>query len=156
SLHKSSGAGRRARCIFALNERLALLEYHVRKAVPDKLVERVGSQVEPKGVYMFGGLCRRSTRLGNDAFVLGHNGPVADSVAILHHKARYIPDLVGKVLVPADAVLGELNIVTWCRADYKAKPHGVGPVLLYHVEGIDNVAQRLGHLAALAVAHESM
>src|SRR3989344_3212066 len=75
---------------------------------------------------------------------------------VLQHEACDVPELVGEVFVSAYSVFGELYIVPRGRTDDEREARRVGAVFFYHCEGVDDVAERLAHLAALSVAHEAV
>ena len=68
-----------------------------------------------------------------------------------HHEAAGIPDLIGKVPHGLALFGVEPSVVAGAVAGDQIEAQSVGAVLLRHLQGIDAVAQGLGHLAALVV-----
>ncbi len=71
-------------------------------------------------------------------------------------EARGVPDLRREAAVARDSRLAERQIAARAGKDGEREPDRVRPVLPDHVERVDDVAERLGHLASLLVAHETV
>ena len=60
------------------------------------------------------------------------------------------------MFVTAHAVFRELEVVARSGTDDERKAPRVGAVFFYHVQRINDIAERFRHFSALPVAHESV
>ena len=72
------------------------------------------------------------------------------------HEAAGVPDLVGEVAHGLALLDVEAHVVAGAVAGDQVEAQGVGAVLVGHLQGVDAVAQGLGHLAALVVADQAV
>ena len=73
-----------------------------------------------------------------------------------HHVAAGVPELVGEIAHGLAALHVEAHIVAGAVAGDHVHAQGVGTIAVDHFQRINAVAQRLGHLAALVVAHQTV
>ena len=86
-------------------------------------------------------------RLGQLVFVDGE---------VHHHEARCVPELVGKVAHGAALLNVKAHVVAGAVARDEVEAQSVGAVGIGHLERVDAVSERLGHLAALIVADQTV
>ena len=133
----------------------------VAEDIPCKIVD--GSQGNAnleviQGVYNGG---NRLVVLGQNPLVLGgklFRRRQFDLVNAQVHtnEAGRVPKLVGKVTSRLHFLVGEAHIVSGRVTRGKGEAQSVGSVLLDDLQRIDAVAERLGHLAALGVTHQTV
>ena len=78
------------------------------------------------------------------------------SFFITRDEAAGVPDLVGEVTHGLAALGVETHIVAGGVAGDEVEAQSVAAVLVDHLQRIDAVAQRLGHLAALIITHQTV
>ncbi len=72
------------------------------------------------------------------------------------HKAGSVPQLIGKVAGSLHLLFDIAHVVARSGAVHQRKAQGVCAVLGNDLQRVDAVAQTLGHLAALTVAHDTV
>src|SRR4051812_15495671 len=99
---------------------------------------------------------RDMTSFINELLIRSMYGDRISIHGVFEDEAGYVPQFVREMLVAADAIFGELDVVAHRGADDKRQARGVGAVFFYHRERIDDVAETLTHLLSLAIAHEAV
>ena len=69
-------------------------------------------------------------------------------------KAGRVPDLVREVAVSFDALFRQVDVAPLGSHDRQGETHRIHAVFVDHVNGVDGVPQRFGHLASLCVADQ--
>src|SRR5439155_1625224 len=72
------------------------------------------------------------------------------------HKARGIPDFIGKVAIAHDTLRDELHIVARRAARCQRKAQSIGPILIHDFEWVNDIVLRLAHLLAPGVTYQSV
>ena len=73
-----------------------------------------------------------------------------------HHIAGGIPDLIGKVPHGLTLLHKEAHIVAGAIAGDEVEAQGIGTELVRHLQRVNAVAERLGHLAALVIPDQTV
>ncbi len=136
------------------------LETPVAELRPEEPVHRLGGRRELVAV-------QRRVHLGDAALVpreepaLRRRQPFVrrelrlPAVERLQHEPGGVPDLVREVAPALDRIHRERDVLLPAgRESRQREPQGVGPVEIEDLDGVDHVAERLGHLPAVRVAHE--
>ena len=86
---------------------------------------------------------------------LRHLGPVLVVSEVHQREPGRVPDLVDELPIAGHPPFRERDVHPGRRHRGQREPERVGPDLVHHLERIDDVPLRLGHLLAALVAHES-
>ena len=73
-----------------------------------------------------------------------------------HHKSGCVPYLIAEVAHSLALFDIETHVVSGAVAGDEVKAQCIGTVLFRHLQGIDSVAEALGHLASLRVTHKAV
>ena len=145
--------------ILAVEAVLRQLDEPVAVVVPDEVINFCGRDAELKGVHIVRDLADERIELREDPLVLelelfGQLHVVDRQVH--HHEAARVPDLVAEVAHRLALFDVEAHVVARGVAGDEVEAQRVRAVLLGHLQRVDAVAERLGHLAALVVADEAV
>ena len=145
--------------VLAVQAGLGQLDIPVAIGVPDEVIDLGGGHAQLIGVHILGDLADQGVQLAEDPLVLqlqllGKLHLVDGEVH--HNEAAGVPDLVGKVAHGLALFHEEAGVVAGAVAGDQVEAQGVGTVLLGHLQGVDAVAQGLGHLAALVITHQAV
>src|SRR3989344_5753983 len=72
------------------------------------------------------------------------------------NKAGDIPQLVRKMFVSANTVFGKLHVVARRSAHDERETNGIGAIFFYHVDRVDDIAERLTHLPSFFISHKTV
>ena len=161
-VHQHLNRGLLADRILGVQPRLGQLDIPVAVGVPDEVVHLLDGHAQ---LVLFQILCDlgdQRVQLGQHPLVgnfqLTEGGQLVPGVlAQIHqHIAGSVPQLIGKV-AHGLALLGvEAGVVSGRVAGDQVHPQGVTAVLVYHFQGVNAVAQGLGHLATLIVPDKAV
>ena len=145
--------------IVAVEAVLRQLDEPVAVVVPDEVVDLRGRDAELEGVHIVRDLADERIELRENPLVLelelfGQLHVVDRQVH--HHEAARVPDLVAEVAHRLALFDVETHVVARGVAGDEVEAQRVRAVLLGHLQRVDAVAERLGHLAALVVADETV
>ena len=133
------------------------LEVPVAQVVPEILVGRGGRVVVAVGgeglADRRGGGAEPAVDPAVDVAQLGRL-PELPALEIHEEVAARVPDLVGELGAELEVVLVDEDVLRGSEEEGERELEGVGAVVVDDLERVDAVAQALGHLAALLVAHE--
>ncbi len=138
--------------------RLHQLEIPCRELVPEQLVDRHQCLAEPVFAEQVYHLGSSLAALGlkpahGDARCLGHLGCVGHLPAL--RQAESVPYLVVEVASLLAQCLVEEDVVASRSGQHQTHAHAVGTILVYQLQRVGRVAERLGHLASQLVAHDA-
>ena len=151
-----------ARRIFIIEPRFCQLDVPVAELAPDKLVDHAPrfAQLELLQILRHARrrlLAARQDPAVGERIVLRRRSEARIEVLQIHeHEARGVPQLVREISRRFDALPVEAHVVARRVARNEHEAQGVRTVLVDDLDGIDAVAERLRHLAPLAVAHETV
>ena len=138
---------------------LGQLDIPVAVGVPDEVVDLGGGHAQLVGVHVLRDLADQGVELAEDPLVLQlqllRQLHLVDG-QVHHHEPAGVPDLVGEVPHGLALLHVEAHVVAGAVAGDEVEAQGVGAVLLRHLQGVDAVAQALGHLPALVVPDQAM
>ena len=138
---------------------LGHLDVPVAVAVPDKVIYFAGSDAQLVVIHIVADLTDNAVELGEDPLILDlklFGQLVAVDGEVHHHKARCVPKLVAEVAHGFALLNVEAHVVARGVAGDEVEAQRVCAVGLDHFERINAVAEGLGHLASLAVAHKAV
>ena len=147
--------------VLAVQTGLRQLNIPVTVGVPDKVIDLGRGHADLVAVQILRDFLHQGVQLGEDPLVLGSQLGSLGQLALVdgqvhHDKAAGVPDLVGKVPHGLALFRVEPGVVAGAVAGDEVEAQGVGAVLLRHLQGVDAVAQGLGHLAALVIPHQAV
>ena len=145
--------------VLPLHPRLGQFDIPVAVGIPDEVVHLLGGYAQLVLLQVLGHLPDGGIQLGEDPLVLQLQpvGQLAGVDGQVHHQeAAGVPDLVGKVAHGLAPLCIEAHVVSRGVAGDQVKAQGVRSVLIGHLQGVDAVAQRLGHLAPFVVPHKAV
>ena len=143
-----------------VERRLGIFDVPVAEGVPEEIVQRQRRVVEAVAlqVVVHGG--DGLVQLGQQVLVVGRQrrrieGEVAhiEPLRVHLHEAGGVPYLGAEVAADLELFVRDVDILPRGRNHQQRETQGVGAVFLDNVERIDGIAEALGHLAALVVAH---
>ena len=145
--------------VLAVKTGLGQLDIPVAVGVPDEIIDLGGRHAQLVGFQIVGDLADQGVQLAEHPFVLqlqffGQLDFVDGQIH--HHEAAGVPDFVGEVTHSLALLHKETHIVAGAVACDEVKAQGVRAVLVRHFQRVDAVAQGLGHLASLVVAHQTV
>ena len=145
--------------VLPLEPRLSQLDIPVAVVVPDEVVDLLCGHAQLIPVHVLGDLPDGPVQLGENPLVLQLQ--LLRQLALVdgqvhHQEAAGVPDLVGKVPHGLAPLGVEAHVVAGAVAGDQVEAQGVGAVLLGDLQGIDAVAQALGHLPALVVPDQAV
>ena len=137
------------------------LDIPVAEAIPQEVVELLDGNAQLEFLQIVGNFLGHVVQSADNPLVFqlqGFGQSVGHIVAVNVHedKAGSVPNLVGKVPAGGHLFVGEAQVVSGAVAGHQSKAQGVRAVLLNDLQGVDSVAQRLTHLAALCIPHQAM
>ena len=143
------------RLILAGQTGLGQLDIPVAIGVPDEVVQLLCSHAQLVVFHVGGHFADDVVELMQNPLVLqlqlfGQLAPVDGQVH--EEETGGVPDLVAEVPHGLALFREEPGVVAGAVAGDEVVTEGVAAVLVDHLQGVDAVAQALGHLAALAVA----
>ena len=145
--------------VLALQAGLGHLDIPVAVGVPDEVIDLLGGDPQLIVVHVLRDLGDDGVELGEDPLIfqlqLFGQGVVLDG-QVHHQEAGGIPDLIGKVPHGLAPLGVEAHVVAGRVAGDEVEAQGVRAVLVGHLQGVDAVAQGLGHLAALVVPDQTV
>ena len=100
------------------------------------------------------GRARENPAIGKRIVALLRHKRIVRTLKVHQHIARRIPNFICKIARRLDALPIEAHIVARCVAGDEHEAERVRTVLLDDLYGVDAVAERLRHLAPLAVAYK--
>ena len=153
--------GRLFGLIFAVERALAQLDVPIAEVAPEEVVQRAGGDAQlelahVEGDFFDGALQPRDDPLVGGGELDGGHGRDVDPLRVHQHEAGGVPHLVHEVARRLDLALTVAAVVAGRDARDEGETQRIGAVLVDHFQRIDAVAQRLGHLAALLVAHDAV
>ena len=147
--------------VLAVQPGLGQLDIPIAVGVPQEVVDLGGRHADLVAVQILRDLLDQRVQLGEHPLVLsGQLSGLGQDAAVdgqVHHdEPAGVPDLVCEVAHGLALFRVEPGVVSGAVAGDEVEAQGVGTVLLRHLQRVDAVAQRLGHLAALVVPHQAM
>ena len=145
--------------VLAVEAGLGQLDIPVAVAVPDEVVYLARGDAQLVTVHILADLFDKVVELGKDPLVLYlklFGQLVFVNREVHHHEAGRVPELVAEVAHRFALLDVEAHIVAGGVAGDEVVAQCVRAVLLYHLQRVDAVAEGLGHLASLTVAHEAV
>ena len=145
--------------VLAVEAGLGQLDIPVAVAVPDEVVDLARGHAQLVAVHVLADLFDHVVELGEDPLVLDLQllgQLVFVDGEVHHHKAAGVPELVAEVAHGLALLHVEAHVVAGGVAGDEVVAQRVRAVLLHDLQRVDAVAEGLGHLAALAVAHEAV
>ncbi len=145
----------------ALQLRLYHLQIPVAELVPHELIQFMGRVVETVFIQGGGHVFLDLFQTVQDPAVgkpigLGR-GKLRDLFIQVHEREPgRVPDLVYKMAIPLDALLGHLYVPAHGRESGQGKAEGVRAEILDGQKGIDHVALGLAHLLTLGVPDQGV
>ena len=153
--------GELALLVLAVEARLRQLDIPVAICVPDEVIDLGRGNAQLVGVHILGHFTDERIQLREDPLVLDlqlierRQARFVDGQVHQHIAAR-VPDLVGKVAHRLALFNVEAHVVAGRVASDEVEAQRIRAKLLRHLQRIDAVAERFGHLAALVVADEAV
>ena len=138
------------------------LDVPVAVNLPDEVLHLLGSQAQLELIQIVGDGAGQVVQGGQNPLVaqvqLIRSGQTGLEVLgqVHHHEAGGVPQLVGEVAAGLDLLVGEAHVVAGGGTQNQGQAQGVGAVLGDDLQRVDAVAQTLGHLAALGIAHQAV
>ena len=145
--------------VLAVEAGLGQLDIPVAVAVPDEVVYLAGGDAQLVVIHIVADLTDNAVELGEDPLILDlklFGQLVAVDGEVHHHKARCVPELVAEVAHGFALLNVEAHVVSGRVAGDEVEAQRVRAVGLDHFERINAVAEGLGHLASLTVAHKAV
>ena len=152
----------RTRVFLIVEARFREFDVPVAELIPDELVNHAAGLAELELVEARRDIACRARVAREDPAVservVAFLGPIrlVKAFEVHEHVARCIPDLVREVARALNALPIEAHIVARRVARNEHEAQRIRAVLLDDLDRVDAVAERLRHLAALAVAHEAV
>ena len=145
--------------VLPLQAGLGHLNVPVAIGVPDKVVNLLGGHPQLVVVHVFGDFRDDGVELGENPLIfqlqLLRQGIVLDG-QVHHQEAGGIPNLIGKVPHGLAPLRVKAHVVAGGVAGDQVKAQGIGAVFLRHFQGVNAVAQGLGHLPPLVVPDQAV
>ena len=151
------------RLVLAIQDQLARFEVPVAEVIPEELVRPLCRVVEAVLLEGGAGGLHAAVQAVQDPPVhgveasgrlrVGGEGPTFE---VHEQEARGVPDLVGEPGAQLEGIPVHKDVLALGGHERQGELEGVGAVLLDHLEGIDAVAEGLGHLAALHVPDQAV
>ncbi|CDN46068.1 Uncharacterized protein BN871_KJ_00010 [Paenibacillus sp. P22] len=148
--------------ILTVQIQLGNLDVPVAQIVPDEIVQQAACFAEVVGVDQSRHIARGLVQTMQDPAVgRAERNSYIDIIIIetfqIHQgEAGSVPDLVGEVSRLLYLLQAEPQILPRRAAGGQHEAHRIRTVLLDDVQRIDSVAERLGHLLAVRVAHQAV
>ena len=145
--------------VLAVEAGLGQLDIPVAVAVPYEVVYLARGDAQLVAVHILADLFDKVVELGEDPLVLNlelFGQLVFVYREVHHHEAGCVPELVAEVAHRFALLYVEAHIVAGGVAGDEIIAQRIRAVLLDHLQRVDAVAEGLGHLAPLTVAHEAV
>ena len=152
----------RARVLLVIEARLRQFDVPVAELAPQELVNHAACFAElvvlevRRHIVRRLGRTRENPAVGERAVALLRHEGIVRALEIHQHIARCVPDLIRKIARGLHALPVEAHVVARGIARDEHEAQRVRAVFLDDLYGVDAVAERLGHLASLAVAHKAV
>ena len=145
--------------ILAVQARLGQFNIPIAVGIPNEVVDLGGRHAQFIGFHIVGDFADQLIQLAQHPLILQlqflRQHHLVDG-QIHHHKAGGIPDLIGKIAHGLALFHEETHIVAGTVAGDQIEAQRICAELIGHLQRIDAVAQRFGHLAALIVTHQTV
>ena len=145
---------------FIIQTRFSQLDVPVANLAPNEVINHAACFTQLELLQHFGNALSGVLQTGQNPFISqGIRSQLSVGIVAFHvHQSETgsVPDLVSKVTGCLYTLPVETHIVARGVAGNQHEAQGISAVLVNNLQRVDAVAQRFGHLAALAVANQTM
>ena len=145
--------------VISVQSGLAQFDIPVAVGIPDEIIDLAGGNAQLEMIHVLADFSGQSIELGKDPAVFQFQflrELVFVDGEVHHDETAGIPDLVAEVPHGFAFLRIETHVVSGRVAGDQVVAQRIGAVLIGHVQRIDAVAQRLGHLSALGITHQAV